>query len=97
MPSFFAFTFLASQSIIIHRFYRQNEEMYKKIKDEKTMSLPSLSQVQDDTLQGECVICLHDFSSPLVRLSCGHVFHKDCIDNWYTYKYTCPICRTPLK
>ncbi len=40
----------------------------------------------------ECPICLNDCS---IRsyLRCGHFFHKDCLDQWFENKNTCPICR----
>ena len=46
----------------------------------------------------ECVICRDDFADaarPPVAISCGHVFHKDCLDRWFSTKSSCPTCRTP--
>ncbi|KAL6857715.1 hypothetical protein ACO1O0_005157 [Amphichorda felina] len=43
----------------------------------------------------ECVICLDslDGDDMVRRLSCGHIFHSDCISRWYLRKhYTCPLC-----
>ena len=27
-------------------------------------------------------------------LSCGHVFHRSCIQEWFQRKATCPLCRS---
>lgn len=27
-----------------------------------------------------------------VRLSCGHVYHRQCIKKWFEKKTTCPLC-----
>jgi len=43
--------------------------------------------------QDKCVICLgglYDVRS----ISCGHTFHKSCIEKWIRKKNNCPICRT---
>ena len=29
-----------------------------------------------------------------VRLSCGHVYHRQCINKWYEKKFTCPLCNS---
>ena len=43
-----------------------------------------------------CSICSEVFFDP-VRLSCGHVFCKDCITQWSKKRGDCPIDRISLK
>lgn len=61
----------------------------------------------------ECSICLDEFeeipqteNSKLLNekkyknvqvLSCGHMFHKKCINNWLKNNYHCPYCRKYFK
>ena len=54
-----------------------------------------------------CSICLHqiDGCNSGVSLACGHCYHKECIDEWFTtqlrsciadqrdHRLTCPVCR----
>lgn len=45
---------------------------------------------------GECSICLgvmHHTNSEVT--TCGHVFHKKCIADWFYQMHTCPQCREP--
>ncbi|GMH12559.1 hypothetical protein Nepgr_014400 [Nepenthes gracilis] len=58
------------------------------------------SAEEDETFEHDCSICLCGFEpdSEINRLSCGHVFHKVCFDQWVDYwNTTCPLCRTPIK
>jgi hypothetical protein len=46
-----------------------------------------------------CRICHDDYSSGdiLVRLPCGHIFHKACAQKWLGEETaTCPVCRLNL-
>ncbi|XWS75919.1 hypothetical protein CRYUN_Cryun01aG0132900 [Craigia yunnanensis] len=46
-----------------------------------------------------CSVCLTQFEpeSEINCLSCGHLFHKVCLEKWMNYwNVTCPLCRTPL-
>ncbi|KAL1162774.1 hypothetical protein V6Z11_A07G225900 [Gossypium hirsutum] len=61
--------------------------------------------IQFDTLcsckraENDCPVCLSEFEpkSEINRLSCGHLFHKVCLEKWLNYlKVTCPLCRTLL-
>ncbi len=42
----------------------------------------------------ECVICIEQIEDDKEEsLTCGHTFHKECIDKWLDQKTECPICR----
>lgn len=47
----------------------------------------------------KCPVCLTtlwlvgEAEVPVVKLSCGHMFHKNCIDQWRSKNATCPLCR----
>lgn len=46
----------------------------------------------------ECSICRDDYRSGqrVGNLTCGHLFHKECISTWFVHKQTCPECyQTP--
>ncbi|MBU79092.1 MAG: hypothetical protein CMD29_03075 [Flavobacteriales bacterium] len=47
----------------------------------------------------ECIICLNGYlkDQNMSILSCGHKFHKSCIDTWFTYKKLCPFCDIKIK
>lgn len=50
-------------------------------------------------LEHDCSVCLTQFEpeSEINHLSCGHVFHRVCLEKWLDYwNVTCPLCRTPL-
>lgn len=47
--------------------------------------------------QSECPICIMDVEpGDCVRIlpSCGHVFHRSCIDLWLLRRADCPLCKT---
>lgn len=46
-----------------------------------------------------CTVCLEDvWERQAVMLSCGHRFHKDCIESWLTKAKvaSCPVCQMPV-
>lgn len=43
-----------------------------------------------------CAICLDDFEEKemVIKLPCGHLFHKDCVFPWLTERQACcPLCK----
>jgi hypothetical protein len=45
-----------------------------------------------------CVVCLCEFQigDIISALPCCHVFHTECIKNWFENENTCPICKFKL-
>ena len=41
-----------------------------------------------------CIICLSEFKKgQLIQvLDCNHMYHDQCIKEWYKRKKVCPIC-----
>ena len=50
------------------------------------------------TSAGDCNICYCEFEigERVRKLTCGHVFHQDCIDRWLQEATTCPVDRQEL-
>ena len=74
--------------------------MEEKIKELKLNSV--FKHVNFDSaplLNTNCTICLDEFEDgdKLVELKeCHHVFHKSCINTWFTQKQTCPNCQNEV-
>jgi hypothetical protein len=66
--------------------------------DNQTEDVPPNDKVLSD--QATCSVCLEDFpaSGEGVRRmkACGHIFHRQCLQNWLNTARTCPICRHDL-
>lgn len=46
----------------------------------------------------ECSICLETIAKKDVNITtCGHFFHKDCLETALRVKYECPVCRKNLQ
>jgi len=59
--------------------------------------LPEMSAAEANLGEdSECSICLNDIGQDdTVRLlsSCGHCFHRCCIDLWLLRRADCPLCK----
>ena len=54
-----------------------------------------------DEKQETCLICQTDFNvsfqSNLSKIiDCNHIYHSNCIEEWFKYNESCPICRKNL-
>jgi hypothetical protein len=54
----------------------------------------------DRQLEECCAVCQEDIE-PAVEVrqikQCTHVFHKDCVDQWFEQSVFCPICRLDIR
>ncbi len=69
------------------------KQYVKSIKSVKEYS--KLEVVVDYRGEEECCICYEGLKSEnvVVRLSCDHMYHKECIEEWFKEKRICPYCR----
>jgi len=46
----------------------------------------------------DCAICLDELEKgdEVRKLTCDHVFHKDCIDPWLLDHHNCPLCKDDI-
>ena len=75
---------------------------------ENVVVFPSTEQIAASTrvfttetqLEECCAVCQEDIE-PTVEVrqikQCTHVFHKDCVDQWFEQSVFCPICRLDIR
>jgi len=46
----------------------------------------------------DCPICFDEFEENIevIKLPCNHIYHKDCITQWFSRSLSCPNCRIDL-
>ena len=49
----------------------------------------------------ECVICIDEIENGTEGIfyhpGCGHTFHWECIEEWFSKKKSCPMCRVETR
>ena len=65
-----------------------NKKEIEKLGEEKYKS----------NIQKECVICMEIFkeNEKIRKLKCLHIFHLNCIDEWFEHNKNCPICKKDI-
>ena len=63
-----------------------------KIEKKRTINFIELIQSDIDNFQS-CAICLDEDITSIVKLKCGHLYHKKCIYPWLENHNNCPTCR----
>ncbi|XP_022865709.1 probable E3 ubiquitin-protein ligase XERICO [Olea europaea var. sylvestris] len=75
---------------------RTHSELYVEEFHSRTPAIRYDSMFIQDCPKEECSVCLSEFKqyAEVNHLSCGHVFHKSCLEKWLKYwNVTCPLCR----
>lgn len=44
----------------------------------------------------QCMVC-HQYEANCKTVTCGHVFHVNCVMRWFRAKQSCPVCRAPAE
>lgn len=48
--------------------------------------------ILQNPMDEECTICLESSCNVVIK-NCNHLFHFDCIQQWFQRKPTCPLCK----
>ncbi|GMT28955.1 hypothetical protein PFISCL1PPCAC_20252, partial [Pristionchus fissidentatus] len=76
------------------------ESSGSRIPDEHLSRLPNSSVLQKHVDDGrQCFICMDQFTQVgdrVAEMTCGHIFHTDCIIPWLKRNKTCPVCRAEV-
>lgn len=87
---------------LLHRQYtaqKQQEKLMRKALDNlRVETLKPSSDLVKNHEETCCAICIDNFEAGVqVRhLTCGHPYHKKCIDPWLMEKGTCPQCKVDV-
>jgi hypothetical protein len=73
--------------------------------DEPVVIRPSAAEITGATstvptppTETNCSICQDSLVEPGTRINhCGHVFHNNCIAEWFTQSVRCPLCRHDIR
>ena len=97
------------------RYYESRNRIYQQRRIEEIFKpdIFILKNIDEDNISineyETCSICIEEFTNKnnMVKLPCGHKFHKQCISTWYNLEYynneninayvSCPICRRKLE
>lgn len=53
---------------------------------------------EPDSLPSDCAICQDQFDSEkiIIKTPCGHIWHKECLGQWFQSSRRCPLCRQDI-
>ena len=76
-----------------------NVTIQQNIKNpEKILNIDSKKFNKNISCYNECSVCITNFETndDIIEIKCKHIFHNECIKEWYKYKNVCPLCRAEI-
>jgi hypothetical protein len=81
----------------------QLEDVQVPLKAECNAQIPTTTYQElpfkvTDQKNQQCSVCLCDYepTDQVRHLPCDHVFHTDCIKQWFDLNSKCPVCKSDL-
>ena len=59
---------------------------------QRTITRNDYSTLDEIPNDQECSICMELLEKETVQLPCEHMYHKECIDQWFSNSNRCPLC-----
>lgn len=72
--------------------YKNKEYFLPSTTDNEVFEVSSVPKLKRE--YEKCVICLDEIKNKKKTLTCMHIFHKKCINEWLFESDKCPVCRT---
>ena len=74
---------------------QHKNEIRKWVKDILIEKVITSIHYDSGDVDEQCPICLEIFRDCMVlsKIRCNHIFHNDCINNWFDINFTCPLCK----
>ena len=64
---------------------------YENMKNENKIDEPTTIILKS---HGECPICFENMYDNLMALPCSHLYHEKCVNKWFQFRHSCPMCLT---
>lgn len=76
--------------MFICNYFKNAKNTNEKTKKEKYQSFI----LNKDFESNECIICLENITKDeeVTIIECGHLYHKNCLMEWFKKKKICPKC-----
>ena len=84
----------SNQATMDQIFNEKNDDKQKNIIKDKIMKIPQIYYKSNKYINCECSICFDQFkeNEMLKQLPCEHIFHKECLGQWFLNMNNCPFC-----
>jgi hypothetical protein len=65
----------------------------------KKIPVVNFSKFKFKNFDSKCAVCQYDFNEgeKVTKLTCNHLFHAPCVDEWLLKNKVCPICKKEIK
>ena len=72
---------------------------YETKKNNTSLKLDKKPYHSSKQFNEDCVICSEKFNKNdiVAELSCNHIYHPNCINEWGCYKSNCPLCKKEIE
>ena len=81
----------------IGRSSRRNTDLTNRLTETPIETPIEYTEIQynDNENIDTCSICLYGYKvdEKLVKLNCSHIYHRECIFDWFKKSRNCPLCR----
>ena len=78
---------------------KQKNGLFEMVDARNLIVQPEEEEKTDIEVNLTCPICLCELGQDeyIYNIACKHLFHIDCLEQWYARRKTCPICKQHIE